>query len=134
MSSIVPTPSTEAGSDLRLAIRTLAREEQSDLLCALLQSTDYGILMTDHEGRDLICNRRLGELFGLDPQVIVECPPESVRRMVLRRVEDPRGFSRRLEEIYAQPDLVLEDEIRLKGPRRLILRRHTAPVTNDRGE
>src|SRR5690242_2373321 len=103
MSSTVPSSSTETGADLRLAIRTLAREEQTDLLCALLQSTDYGILLTDHEGRDLICNRRLGELFGLDPQEIVECPPESVRLMVLGRVEDPEDFRQRLEEIYAQP-------------------------------
>jgi signal transduction histidine kinase len=131
-----PTAATPAPleAELRLAIRTLAGEEQSDLLCALLQSTDYGILMTDHEGRDIVCNRRLGELFGLNPQRVVERPPESVRRLVLRRVADPRQFVRRLEEIYQQPDLVAEDEIRLKAPHRLILRRYTAPVANARGE
>src|SRR5437870_891488 len=120
MSSSVPTTPTKPGSDLRLAIRTLAGEEQTDLLCALLQSTDYGILMTDHDGRDIVCNRRLGELFGLDPQEIVARPPQSVRRQVLRRVEDPRGFAARVDEIYRQPDLVVEDEIRLKAPRLLI--------------
>src|SRR5437870_11712016 len=114
MSSSVPTTPTQPGSDLRLAIRTLALEGQTDLLCALLQSTDYGILMTDHEGRDLVCNRRLGALFGLDPQEAVERSPESVRRMVLRRVEDPRRFARRLEQIYAQPARARGDATRLK--------------------
>src|SRR5437867_12932758 len=99
-----PTPNPPAApADLRLAIRTLAGEEQTDLLCALLQSTDYGILMTDHDGRDIVCNRRLGELFGLDPQEIVERPPESVRRQVLRRVEDPKEFARRVDAIYREP-------------------------------
>jgi two-component system, NtrC family, sensor kinase len=119
---------------LPLAVRELSEQEQSDLLRALLQSTDYGVLVTDHQGDDLVANRRLGELFGLDPQDMVRLAPTQVRRRLLGKLREPGEFVRRLEEIYQQPDLTLEDEIELVRPQERILRRHTAPVKNARGE
>src|SRR5437763_1812861 len=44
----------------RLAVREIVAESAADLACALLQATDYGILMTDPQGRDLVGNRRCG--------------------------------------------------------------------------
>lgn len=117
-----------------LAVRDLSDEQQTELLCALLQSTDYGVLVTDHQGDDLIANRRLGELFDLDPDAIVRLEPQQVRRQTLKKLRDPEGFVRRLEEIYHQPDLTVEDEIEVVRPQVRILRRHTAPLKNATGE
>jgi signal transduction histidine kinase len=119
---------------LPLAVRELSEAEQSDLLRALLQSTDYGVLVTDHQGDDLVANRRLGELFGIDPQVMVRLSPTQVRRRLLGKLRDPGAFVRRLEEIYRQPDLTVEDEIELVRPQVRILRRHTAPMKNPAGK
>src|SRR4051812_20051142 len=106
---------------LPLAVRELSEEEQSDLLRALLQSTDYGVLVTDHQGDDLIANRRLGELFGIDPQEMVRLSPAEVRQRLLGKLRDPGEFVQRLEAIYGQPDLTLEDEIELVRPQQRIL-------------
>jgi PAS domain S-box-containing protein len=119
---------------LPLAVRELSEGEQSDLLRALLQSTDYGVLVTDHQGDDLVANRRLGELFGIDPQEMVRLSPTQVRRRLLGKLRDPGAFVRRLEEIYRQPDLTMEDEIELVRPQERILRRHTAPVKSVGGK
>lgn len=116
-----------------LAVRILSEEEQTELLRALMQSTDYGVLVTDHRGDDLIANRRLGELFDLDPREMVRLEPARVREQTLSRVSDPEAFARRLEAIYEQPDLAAEDEIEVVQPRHRILRRHTAPLTNAAG-
>jgi PAS domain S-box-containing protein len=120
-------------SFLPLAVRALSEEEQSELVRALLQSTDYGVLVTDPQGNDLIANRRLGELFGLDPQQVVRLSSEEVRRGLLGKLHDPDGFVRRLEEIYRAPDLIVEDEVELVRPQQRILRRHTAPLKDASG-
>src|SRR5438552_1966567 len=65
----------------RLAVRGIVAESAADLACALLQATDYGILMTDPQGRDLVGNRRFGELFGVDVGGVVEMSRSEVRAL-----------------------------------------------------
>jgi signal transduction histidine kinase len=103
------------------------------LLRALLQATDYGVLVTDLNRQDIVANRRLGELFAVSPHSIVETPPDAVRDMVRARVRDPAGFDARLRQIYADPALLCEDELELSGEPPRILRRFTAPLRDVQG-
>lgn len=104
------------------------------LLRALLRASDYGVLLSDRSRRDLVCNRRLCALFGMDEAQIVRSPPEAVRALLLPRVKDPERFVRTLEDVYADPGLVREDEVELIAPRPRLLRRYTAPVHNEAGQ
>src|SRR5437868_4473697 len=88
----------------RLAVRQIVAESAADLACALLQATDYGILMTDLEGRDLVGNRRFGELFGVDVGGIVEMSREQVRAAMRARLRDPDQFFERVDAIYQTPE------------------------------
>jgi signal transduction histidine kinase len=110
-------------------------EEQNELglLRALLRAADHGVLLSDASRRDLICNRRFSEWFGLSETDTVENSPEQVRSQVLPRLKDPEAFLRTLDMIYADPLLIAEDEIELVSPRRRILSRYTAPVTAEDG-
>ncbi len=103
------------------------------LLRALLRATDYGVLLSNAERRDLVCNRRFCELFGLDEQQTLQSLPEQVRASVLPRLKAPEEFLAVLDAVYADPDLTREDEVELVAPRRRLLRRYTAPVRDDDG-
>ena len=103
------------------------------LLRALLRASDYGVLLSDGARRDLICNRRFSEWFGLDERQTIQVPPEDVRAQVLPRLKDPAEFLGTLDAIYADPKLTQEDEVELIAPRARVLRRYTAPVLDDGG-
>ena len=102
------------------------------LLRALLRASDYGVLLSDADRRDRVCNRQFCETFGLDGLDAVR-RPNYVRTHVLPRLKDPDGFLRTLEAVYADPRRVLEDEVELAAPRPRLLRRYTAPVVADDG-
>jgi two-component system sensor histidine kinase HydH len=119
--------------DGEVALNPLIRDEERALLHALVQATDYGILVSDLERQDLIANRRLGELFGMAPHEVVETDPHAVRRILLSRVVDPEECVRRLEAVYADPEFAGEDEMRLTGEPERILRRSTAPLRDRAG-
>ena len=107
--------------------------DELSLLRALLRASDYGVLLSDGLRRDLVCNRRFSEWFGLDEQETTQVPPEQVRARVLPRVKDPKKFADTLDAIYADPSLTCEDEVELIAPRPRILRRYTAPVLGEDG-
>lgn len=114
----------------------LEMEGQDELLLlrALLRASDYGVLLSDRSRRDLVCNRRLCEMFGMDEAQIVNASPEAVRALLLPRVKDPDRFLRTLEDAYAEPGLIREDEVELLAPRPRRLRRYTAPVHGEAGQ
>jgi PAS domain-containing protein len=88
----------------RLAVRGIVAELAADLAFALLQATDYGILMIDPQGRDLVGNRRFGELFGVDVGGVVEMSRSEVREARHARLRDPEAFFERVDAIYQLPD------------------------------
>src|SRR2546421_11055277 len=116
-----------------IAISPIVAGIETPVIHALLCSTDQGVLMTDHQGTDVLCNPRFGELFGLDPEVVVRSSREEVRRMALGSVKDPAEFIALLERIYADPTLEREDEIELNTDPPRVLRRYTGPVLDSAG-
>src|SRR6476660_3157134 len=88
----------------RLAVRGIVAESAADLAMALLQATDYGILMTDPQGRDLVGNRRFGELFGVDVGGIVEMSRVEARAEMRARLKAPDEFFKRVDAIYRTPE------------------------------
>lgn len=107
--------------------------DELHLLRALLRASDYGVLLSDSARRDRIGNKRFCELFGMDSLDTLLAHPDYVRRQLASRLKDPEGFVRTLDEIYADPKRVVEDEVELTAPRPRLLRRFTAPVLSDDG-
>lgn len=103
------------------------------LLRALLRASDYGVLLSDAARRDLLCNLRFCQLFGIPSQVTAEEALSDVRAQVLPRVKFPDEFLHVLEMVYADPHLTREDEVELIAPAPRLLRRYTAPVMDAEG-
>src|SRR5690348_8002335 len=103
------------------------------LIQALFRATDYGVLMTDVEGTDILCNPRFSALFDIDPELVANLPREEMRRLALERVKDRESFNALVDRAYADPWLEFADDIELIAPRACILRRHTGPVLDAEG-
>ena len=103
------------------------------LLRALLRASDYGVLLSDAARRDLLCNLRFCELFGIPQPTMVDDTLQDVRAQVLPRVKFPEEFLQVLEMVYADPHLTREDEVELIAPAPRLLRRYTAPVLDAQG-
>ena len=101
---------------------------------ALLQAVDNGILMSGVDRQDIVANRRLGELFSMTPQDIVENDPTANRRRLRSLLRDPQAFEARLEETYADPERAYSDELEVMTEPARILRRFTGPVARQDGE
>jgi len=113
--------------------QAMAEDDELRLLRALLRASDYGVLLSDSTRRDRIGNQRFCDLFGMDSLDTLLSQPDYVRRQLVSRLKDPEGFVRTLDEIYADPTRVVEDEVELTAPRPRLLRRYTAPVLADDG-
>jgi signal transduction histidine kinase len=117
-----------------VALNPHFREHERALLGALLQATDYGILLSGLDRQDILANRKLGELFRIPPEEIVLKAPEVVLRLAMAQVKDTKAFVERIRGTYSDPNLSYEDEIELKGEPPRFLRRSTAPVMDREGQ
>ncbi len=102
------------------------------LLRALLRASDYGALLSDSARTDRLCNRRFCEMFGMDGIETLN-QPDYVRTELAPRLKDGAGFIQTLEDVYADPRRMLEDEVEILLPKRRLLRRYTAPVVGEDG-
>jgi signal transduction histidine kinase len=116
-----------------IALNPVIRGHEGAMLLALLQATDEGILLTGLDRQDILANRRLGELFDMLPEQIVEEQPDAVRRALHVRLRDPDAFDMRMAETYADPSATYTDDVELTGETQRILRRFTSPVLDTDG-
>ncbi len=116
-----------------VAVRSLPDLPTESVLRSILQSIDDGVLLTDLAHRALACNRRFGEIFGLDPHEAVRCEVHELRDRVAPQIVDEEGWRHNLEEVYAQPERRFEDELVVRRGGDTVLRRVTTPVYDAEG-
>ena len=120
-------------AETEIGLNSRIRHTELELLHALLQSIDYGVLVSGLDRQDIIANRKLSQLFGINAQEVVNTDPDSVRAYAISRVKNKEAFVSLLERAYADPLLSSTDEIELEGEPQIILRRFTAPVYDKTG-
>ncbi len=107
---------------------------EPELLRALLQATDYGVLVSGLDRQDIIANRKLTQLFGLSAAQVVQMEPDKVREWAVSRARDRDQFLLLLQRAYADPYLTAYDEVELNDEPVVILRRYTCPIVDKYGE
>ncbi len=117
-----------------VAVNPRFQQHEATLLNALLQSSDYGVLLSGLDREDILANRRLGELFSVSPQEVVRTDPNAVRAIALSRVRDPQAFETVVARLYAEPLRSQADEIELLGNPPRFLHRYTAPIFGADGQ
>ena len=117
-----------------VAVRPLPDLQTESVLRSILQSIDDGVLLTDLEHRSIACNRRFGDLFGVDPQEVVRIDVQELRSRVAHLIVNVEGWREGLAEVYAAPEARYEDEITLaRRGDETVLRRVTTPVYDAEG-
>ena len=101
------------------------------ILRSVLLASNEGILVTDLDHRSLAVNQRFGELFHVTPEEAVSMEPEELRKRVYPRLQDPQAWRRQLDDIYAAPERIHEDELELLGDPPIWLMRWTGPILDD---
>ena len=103
--------------------------EAVQMLEAVLDSVDAAILMVDSDFQVVLCNKKFGEFFGLDPQSLIgEDKRAAITRDIKWRVKNPEDFQKRLFWLYENPEVTANDEVEVSLPRRRVLHRFSGPV------
>lgn len=103
--------------------------EAVQMLQAVLNSVDAAILMVDSDFQVVLCNKKFGEFFGLDPMSLIgEDKRAAITRDIKWRVKNPEDFQKRLFWLYENIEVTANDEVEVSLPRRRVLQRFSGPV------
>jgi PAS domain S-box-containing protein len=117
---------------------TAARKNEEQLLWktalleAQLESSIDGILVVDNQGKKILQNRRLNELWKIPPAV--GDPAEDAVQVVFAssQARHPRSFIEKVAHLYNHPEEASHDEIELLDG--TTLDRYSAPVRDQTGK
>jgi PAS domain S-box-containing protein len=98
---------------------------------AQVHSAPDGTLVVDGEGRKILHNERMVELWKIPRQIAEEPDDGSERQWVINQVKNPRQFAEKVAYLYAHPDQVSRDELELIDGR--FFDRYSAPVRDRDG-
>ena len=114
--------------------RLTAEEElrwQTAFFAALVDSSVDGILVVNSQGRKIVQNRRLKELWKI-PRQIAEDKDDAVQvAFVTQQTKTPRQFAEKIAYLYAHPDAISRDVIELVDG--TVLDRASSPVRDKTG-
>ncbi len=90
-----------------------------------------GILVVDSQGKKLLQNQRMSDLWKI-PRAIMEDPDDAKQvQFVTSRTKHPRQFAEKVASLYAHTDEVSRDEIELADG--TVLDRYSSPVRDKNG-
>jgi two-component system cell cycle sensor histidine kinase/response regulator CckA len=115
--------------------RKLAEEElrwKTTLFEAQLNSTIDGILVVDSEGKKMLQNERMRELWKIPREYAEDKNDTAQLQYVTSRVKDPKQFVEKVLHLYSHPDEVSRDEIEVVDG--MVLDRYSSPVCDKQGK
>jgi len=104
---------------------------QKAFLEAQANSTLDGILVVDRDGRTLLRNQRLAEIFQLPQELLEMREDEKLLRHVASLMKNGGSFLSRVEHLYMHPNETSRDELELKSG--TFLDRYSSPVVDKSG-
>ena len=112
-----------------------AQEElqwKNALLEAQVNATIDGVLVIDPQGRKILQNQRVVEMFDIPPSYAADSNDERQLEWVTQRVKDLGPFLRNIAHLKSHPNETSRDEIELKNG--LVLDRYSSPVVGKDGK
>jgi PAS domain S-box-containing protein len=107
-------------------------QSKTALLEAQLNSTIDGMLIADPDGRTLLLNQRVLDIWKI-PREVAEGSDAAARvKCFSSQAKDPQAFEEKANWIYAHPDEISRDEIELIDGR--FVDRYTAPIRGADGK
>jgi PAS domain S-box-containing protein len=102
------------------------------LLEAQVDSTLDGILVVDPQGKKILQNQRMNELWKIPPQIAEDKDNAAQLQFVTGQAKNPRQFAEKATYLYAHPDEISRDEIELIDG--TIFDRYSSPVRDKAGK
>jgi signal transduction histidine kinase/FixJ family two-component response regulator len=102
------------------------------LLEAQMESSIDGVLVVDSQGRKLIQNRRMNELWKIPPAISEDKNDAAQLVFCTNQTKAPKHFLEKVSFLYAHPDESSRDEIELLDG--TILDRYSSPVRDQAGK
>jgi PAS domain S-box-containing protein len=99
---------------------------------AQVDSALDGILVVDDQGKQILRNRRLNELWKFPPHLADHSDNARQFQFAASRTKNPHGFARKVASLHAHPDEVSRDEIELVDG--TILDCYSSPVRDKAGK
>jgi PAS domain S-box-containing protein len=100
-------------------------KQSLSLLFSTLESTADGILVISNDRLISSCNQKYLDMWRIPKMALTGLKDENVLAIAIPQVQDPDGFERQVKELYAQPEAVSFDLIKLKDGR--IFERYSQP-------
>ena len=133
----------EAAADISFALDNFVREAarrqaetelrwKTAFLEAQVDSSLDGILVVDDQGKKILQNQRLNELWTIPPEVSGNKDDSVQVRFVADRTKNPREFADKVVYLNTHPDEVSRDEIELADG--MFLDRYSSPVRDKDGK
>jgi PAS domain S-box-containing protein len=115
--------------------RKKAEEElflKTAFLEAQVNSSLDGILILDSEGKKVLQNQRMVDLWHVPREIADEADDDRQREWVIRQIKNPRQFAELIAHLGAHSEKISETEVELIDGR--ILERYSAPVVGRDGK
>ena len=90
-----------------------------------------GILVVNRQGRQLMHNQRLAELFNIPAALMADRDDEEMLKYVVTILKNPEAFMAKVRYLYNHPSETSRDEIELKNG--MFLDRYSSPVVDSKG-
>jgi PAS domain-containing protein len=103
--------------DAEIAVRSKAERDLTKslaLLRATIESTIDGLLVVDHDGRLVVCNQRMADLWGLEHGWFDSTPAETRIAGLAQQAQDPEAAAA-LARLFEEGDSWQVDTIMLKN-------------------
>ncbi|MBC8104919.1 MAG: HAMP domain-containing protein [Cytophagales bacterium] len=153
MARVLLEQSDEIGDDeigdLQQAFRRMARtigqreavlRAQNEALGALnrrveavLNSTNDAIVMLDRGGGFSVVNQRFAQLFGIEPEVLLDHTFSQAGPLLVSRFEDKEAVRACFQTVLGDPDATCDEMLEILEPFHRTLRFYSAPVRGGDG-
>ena len=120
------------GTQRDITMRIIVQKElaqSNSLLRATLESTADGILVVDKQGKFATYNQRFVELWRIPLEILESRDDTRAITFVLDQLVDPEGFTKKVRELYNDPDAESFDMIEFKDGR--VFERYSRPQNID---
>jgi PAS domain S-box-containing protein len=91
-----------------------------------------GILVVDSEGKKILQNQRMSDLWKIPPEIADDPDDAKQIQFVASRTRNPRRFAEKVAHLYAHTNEVSRDEIELTDG--MVLDRYSSPVRGRDGK
>ena len=99
---------------------------------AQVHSSPDGILIVDSEGKKILQNQRMIDLWSIPLEFASQIDDDHQLEWVTNQVKNPQQFSEKVAYLHAHPDEISQDEVELINGK--IFDRYSAPVRGQDGK